>query len=254
MVNEKMTAIADEVRELSNTTGKLGLDAMASNLSAVNDDADAQADLIAQIGEAVKGKVLYDAFWDAYQENGNKQDYSLAFGGGGWAQGNLFKPKYKIYPTNVYRMFESSQLTDLSKVNMDFSRCSQFVQPFANSLITKLGVIDTRSATYVGYLLNSATKLVSVEKVILKDDGSQQIGNTGFASTNSLQDISFGGTLGDTFSFQQSANLSNASVQNIINALKSGVSGKVVTFHPNVKNKLTDAQKAQITSKGWTLA
>ena len=55
-VNSKMTAIADEIRELSGANGTMGLDAMASNLSKVNDDVNSQADLIAQIASALEGK------------------------------------------------------------------------------------------------------------------------------------------------------------------------------------------------------
>lgn len=52
-VNDKMTALADEVRELSGTTGKLGIDAMISNVNEVNIEVDEQTDLIEQIKSAV---------------------------------------------------------------------------------------------------------------------------------------------------------------------------------------------------------
>lgn len=48
-VNEKMTAIADEVRTLSGTNDTMGLDAMASHVKTANEDVDEQTDLIAQI-------------------------------------------------------------------------------------------------------------------------------------------------------------------------------------------------------------
>lgn len=37
----------------------------------------------------------YDTFWDAYQENGERQSYSYAFYGPGWND-ITFKPKYKF--------------------------------------------------------------------------------------------------------------------------------------------------------------
>jgi outer membrane murein-binding lipoprotein Lpp len=37
-VNEKMAAIASEIRELSGTEDKLGLDAMAANIAVANDE------------------------------------------------------------------------------------------------------------------------------------------------------------------------------------------------------------------------
>ena len=55
-INSKMTAIADEIRELSGTTAPMGLDAMASNLNTANGNVSTEADLIAQITTALEGK------------------------------------------------------------------------------------------------------------------------------------------------------------------------------------------------------
>lgn len=55
-LNTKMTAIADEVRELSGTTEKIGLDIMATNLDEANSEVATQADLLVQITNALKGK------------------------------------------------------------------------------------------------------------------------------------------------------------------------------------------------------
>ena len=55
-VNEKMTALADEVRALSGTTTKKGIDAMTTDVNAANTEIIEQADLIAQITTALEGK------------------------------------------------------------------------------------------------------------------------------------------------------------------------------------------------------
>ena len=59
-VNSKMTAIADEIRELSGTTGAMGLDAMASTLNAENtnfaSNLTTQDNLISQIQTALQNK------------------------------------------------------------------------------------------------------------------------------------------------------------------------------------------------------
>lgn len=55
-VNEKMTALADEVRELSGTTDKLGIDEMTTKIGDANDEIDEQADLLAQVITALDGK------------------------------------------------------------------------------------------------------------------------------------------------------------------------------------------------------
>lgn len=55
-LNEKMTALADEVRELSGTTGTKSIDAMTTDIQSANSEVAEQADLIAQIAAALEGK------------------------------------------------------------------------------------------------------------------------------------------------------------------------------------------------------
>lgn len=55
-VNTKMTALADEIRELSGITGKLGLDAMTNHVGEANVEIENQEDLLAQIATALEGK------------------------------------------------------------------------------------------------------------------------------------------------------------------------------------------------------
>lgn len=58
-VHSKMTAIADPIRTLKGTSGKMGLDVMASNLGEVVNECDTQAELIAQIKEGLTGAEEY---------------------------------------------------------------------------------------------------------------------------------------------------------------------------------------------------
>ena len=55
-VNSKMTAIADEIRTLTNTTEAMGLDAMATNIETANTATTTQESLISQIQTALIGK------------------------------------------------------------------------------------------------------------------------------------------------------------------------------------------------------
>ena len=55
-VNEKMTAIANEVRTLSGTFDKLNLDDMAFHTKDTNAEVETQEDLIQQITTALQGK------------------------------------------------------------------------------------------------------------------------------------------------------------------------------------------------------
>ena len=55
-LNTKMSALADEIRELSGTTTTKNIDTMASDVSAANIEVSSQADLITQISNALEGK------------------------------------------------------------------------------------------------------------------------------------------------------------------------------------------------------
>lgn len=55
-VNSKMTALADEIRELSGTTTPKSIDAMTSDVGSANTEVASQAELIAQITTALEGK------------------------------------------------------------------------------------------------------------------------------------------------------------------------------------------------------
>jgi hypothetical protein len=57
MVNEKMTALADEIRVLSGTATSKSIDAMTSDVGAANTEISEQMELIAQISTALENKV-----------------------------------------------------------------------------------------------------------------------------------------------------------------------------------------------------
>ena len=56
-VNEKMTALANEIRELSGTTTSKSIDAMTTDVNAANENINEQSNLISQISTLVATKV-----------------------------------------------------------------------------------------------------------------------------------------------------------------------------------------------------
>ena len=78
-----------------------------------------------------------------------------------------------------------------------------------------------------------------------------------FSSCTKLKNIRFEtGTIPISISFVHSSFLTDESVQSIIDGLAdlTGQTAQTITFHLTVKNKLTEEQIVQITSKNWTLA
>lgn len=203
----------------------------------------------------------YDGFWDTYQQNGNRKDYVNAFAGVGWNDAT-FKPKYNIAPTTANNIFSQTGITDLVKclndagVSFDLSNWNGdgYVVTSSKHLQT-LPLLDCRKATKLTYLLFNCDVLRSVEKIILKSDGSQTIGAYFLKLLPKLEEIRFDGSIGNSFEIKDSPLLSVASVQSIIDHLKdlTGETTQTLTVHGDVGAAMTPEQKAGIIAKNWTL-
>ena len=73
-----------------------------------------------------------------------------------------------------------------------------------------------------------------------------------FNGCTSLTDFNANRIVGD-LSFQFSTSLTQESVNNVLNALADGVTGKEITFASTQYGYITEEQKAAATAKGWTI-
>lgn len=190
----------------------------------------------------------YDRFWDAFQtnhlSNTERKNYEYAFAGQGW-NSDILKPKYKIQPTTATGMFLNCQyegdLRDFP-VELNFSECTAFGNLCAYAYgITGVGVIDARLANAnngITSMFNNCTSLVTIEKLILKNDGSQTYGTNPFNKCEKLENIEIEGAFGQNINFQHSTKLSKASIVSIIKALYSGASGKTLTLSETAVNAI----------------
>lgn len=217
-VYEKMTAIADAIREKTGTADKLGLDAMAEGIGAVH-EAGQQAE--------------YDRFWDSFQQNGNRTNYYYTFAGKGWTD-DTFNPKYPIVASSG------------SSAGMGmFYDCSG---------ITRIPVpIEVASGVSIQAMFSACSKLQTI--TLLKLGGNNNITSNSFNGLYALENITFDGYIEKSVTFPQSGKLTDASVQNIIDHLAdlTGKTAQTLTFYATVGEKLTEEQKAAITAKNWTL-
>ena len=208
-------------------------------------------------GEGWQGQ--YDAFWDACQQSGNRKDYVNAFAGVGWND-TTFKPKYNIAPTTAGNIFSQTGITDLVKclndagVSLDLSNC--YVEAYiaqGTKHLQTLPVLDLRKATKLTYLLFNCDVLRSVEKIILKSDGSQTIGAYFLKLLPKLEEIRFDGSIGNSFEIKDSPLLSADSVQSIIDHLAVVPVTQTLTLHANVGATITEEQRAYAISKNWSI-
>ena len=80
-----------------------------------------------------------------------------------------------------------------------------------------------------------------------------QINPNSFQYCSALVRMNLVGAIETSFSLSYSNLLDDVSIQNIVDALAEVATAQTLTLHNTVGNKLTDAQKATITAKNWTL-
>ena len=137
----------------------------------------------------------------------------------------------------------------------DTSGITDFTNMFSGEF-DELPVISTIGASVVKNIFAYTPNLVTVEKLVLKSDGSQTFTNA-FLQCSALQNLVIEGCIGQNgFNVSPANKLTVDSLMSIINALAVLPSGTThtVTLGTTNLNKLTDAQKAIATQKGWTLA
>lgn len=207
----------------------------------------------------------YDAFWDVYQQNGNRTNYENAFSGSGWNVDN-FNPKYDMKPTvgsSIFYRFDydryGSRTLDLVErfnecgVELDFSNVTGLSYGFQNARISHIGVVDATScSTLTGAFINCYW-LAKIDKLVVKD--SLTFSNT-FNNCDALKEIIIEGVIGESISFYVSP-LTKESIISVINALSSTTSGKTATFKKSAKEAafIADEWAELIATKtNWTFS
>lgn len=208
----------------------------------------------------------YDAFWDAYQFNGTKKDYDYAFSYYGWAD-SIFKPKYDIKPESARGMFSNTYIVDLAGIIkeqgivFDTSMAKSFRSAFQNSSRLKtVPVVDTRSATDTTYLFNYSTALESIEKIILKQDGSNTF-DYWFNGCAKLANVVFEGVIGQSLNISYTKVLSHGSIVSIIGALSTETTDKTLTLSSTAVNNAFEGGSTGsewldliATKSNWTIS
>lgn len=172
-------------------------------------------------------KAEYDEFWDDYQNMGQRNNWMSAFSR--WTN-NCYKPKYPFsvckYMTSMYA--NSTTIVDTLQpiiITEDFQSATTVFQS-CQSLKTIRTIHTLENVTYVNW----------------------------FNSCKALENITFEGVIGNNISFKDSSLLTHDSLMSIINHLGTVTTTQTLTLHADSKAKLTDAEKAIATEKGWTIA
>lgn len=210
----------------------------------------------------------WNEFWDAYQLNGERTNYQYAFAGTGWSP-EIFRPKYPVVPTSnaaycfaywTYNAF--SGYVDLVEhckrygITIDFSQATNTRELFRYATrLTAIPEVNVSNSTSTTYLFGNCNNLTKIEKLILSDSGEQDLSNA-FSSCGKLVDIVIEGVIGTNGLNMSACPLSHDSLLSVINALKDyagDTSTHTCTLGATNLAKLTDAEKAIATEKGWSL-
>lgn len=162
--------------------------------------------------------------------------------------GILFIPKVQTFNNPFYncKVLESIEQFNVSSAT---SLASLFAQ--SNNLKSIDFVNSTSKVTNFSNLFNGKTVLETVKGLDLS--GATNLASM-FASCSNLKNITFvENSIKINFNLGSSSLLSNESIQSLINGLATVETAQNLTIHNDVATKLTDEQKATISSKNWNI-
>lgn len=208
-------------------------------------------------------------FWDAYAQHKVVNEYytgtcAYFFAGYGW-NNETYNPPFNFKPTSCYNMFRTNYTITLpfkcsrpDSVNrplLDTSNCSNLAYFIAESNVAAIPTIDTRKSASLSHFIFYST-ITTIDKLILKDDGSQVM--DAFVTGNTqLTNITIEGVIGyNGLDFSSCGKLTHNSLLSIINALKDYSNATVHTLriHPTSLTLLSDTELAIATAKNWSIS
>ena len=120
------------------------------------------------------------------------------------------------------------------------------------SSLTEIDGLDTRSITSASELFHGCSSLTAIYSTLDFSNVKSQLDTT-FTSCKSLVEVRFAGTINVDVAMNGCAKLSVDSLLSLLNALCENGQGLKCKIGTTNLGKLTDAQKAIATDKGWEL-
>lgn len=238
-----LASLASAIRAKTGKTDTLGIEDMATEQDAVF-EAGKKAERI--------------EMWSAVQNGGLRENYPQCFASA-FNERNFY-PAFDFNVKNGLYMFRSfafngdldQRLKDCGVVlNTENISNANGLFNYASS-VTKLPHLVLTSPITLSLAFQSMIELKSLEVTF----GRETSYSDTFHTCKALENLLVHGTIGQNgFKVSDSTKLTHDSLMSIINCLEAKTSGTwTVTLGTTNLAKLTDAEKAIATQKGWTLA
>lgn len=170
----------------------------------------------------------YDAFWNAYQQNGNRTDYTYSFAGVAWNK-DTFYPKHNLTMRNCHSAFNYCKFSGSLKerleqlgITMTFPNAQPITSLFNNAAgITELGVIDFSTVQHTNPtgVFQYMKALHTIEKLILPPTIAYY--DSWFRGDTALENLTIEGVITNNISFSDCTKLTRESLMSIIDALQN---------------------------------
>lgn len=178
-------------------------------------------------------------FWDKYL---SAPYWAYKFAGQGWLNSTFQPTRDIVVSGSANGLFRETGISNLTKCLAD------------NNVI-----LDVSGVTNAGYLFGFSSSIIHISMKISEPNEVSSIAfvGTSFQSCTNLTTLSITGMLGTNgLDLHWSTNLEKESLVGIIDILQDKTSEGgtwTVTFGSTNLAKLSDAEKAAATQKGWTL-
>lgn len=193
----------------------------------------------------------YDKMWDNLQASGALSDYRCSFGCA-WND-TVYNPKYPIVVKNAESMYSFTRISE-KKIEFNSSACTNFTKTFYYANCKYIGTVDcTAYKNVMQYTFSYATKLISIDKLILNEDN--KFNNSTFQGSTNIESMIIEGVIGQNgFNVQWSTKLNAESIVSIIEALSADTTGLSVTLSQTAVNNMVfpiTSAKTETTYNTW---
>ena len=204
------------------------------------------------------------AFWDDFQNYGQPTNFTEALCGSRW-NANNFKPKHIFNCISAIKMFSNfnrrstsqKDLVDFSNVVFDVSELTSATDMFANAAVDNVTLKFSEKITSLNttFTKGSGGEVAGMSITLLVPNVNCTWSNT-FSYHNKLKRLIFleGTKIGNNLDVSWCSKLPKEDILGIVDYLQDVGATRTLTLGATNLAKLTDAEQAKATEKGWTLA